>query len=109
MKAEYSLDLRFMKGKEVYKGKEVRLLVQNQAESYQQRRWRITAAVRLFSPAGAPDLAPKHASLYKGLGMLAGQSQANEKSLFQPNLSCTSVSSNEKGGSVLRLFSPQTP
>lgn len=55
MKAEYSLDLRLMKGKDVYKGKEVKVPVQNQAESYQRRRWRITTAVRLSSPAGAPD------------------------------------------------------
>lgn len=55
MKAEYSLDLRLMKGKDMYKGEEARVPIQTQAESYQRRRWRITTPVRLSSPVGAPD------------------------------------------------------
>jgi len=103
MKAEYFLDLRLMKGKEVYKGKEVRVPVQNQAESYQGRRWRVTTAVRLSSPAGAPD--PNMPLYIKAWGCWQCSHRPMKKKPFPAKFV---LSSNEKGGSTSRLLSPQS-
>lgn len=91
----------------MYKDEEVSMPVQNQTEELPMEEVEVQHCCPSAFSSWCPR--PKHDSLYKGLGMLVVQSQANEKSLFQPNLSCTSASSNEKGGPALSLLSPQCP